>query len=160
MGACLAPDGPYHVAGLGPVFWSALFQAARRARRPGWTPAVRRRVAAARPGPLAVRATGRPPSTPALSRAYERIQALTPEANALHVDHFLTLVASMPGRDLWQRDHREEKPARSRDAVRQVRGQAPLRRRLKERGEAIARAQEQMEAGLAQKRRRADRRRR
>ncbi len=38
--ACASPGGPYHVAGLGPVFWSALFQAAQRKLRPGWTPAV------------------------------------------------------------------------------------------------------------------------
>ena len=36
--ACVAPRATYHVAGLGPVFWSALFQAAQRAMRPGWTP--------------------------------------------------------------------------------------------------------------------------
>ena len=36
------------------------------------------------------------------------------------------------------------------DALRQVRSQAPLRQRLKQRGETIARAQEQMEAALAQ----------
>ena len=28
--ACVSSDGPYHISGLGPAFWSALFQAARR----------------------------------------------------------------------------------------------------------------------------------
>ena len=101
----MAPDGPLHVAGLGPAFWSALFQAAKRTRRPGWTPAVVagfRRLGLARwrsgDGPAAVYA--------GLLAAYGRIQALTPEANALHIDHFLTLVASMTGRDLSRRTHR------------------------------------------------------
>src|SRR5262245_15097305 len=37
---CLAPGGPYRVAGLGPAFWSALFQALDPQRNPGWTLAV------------------------------------------------------------------------------------------------------------------------
>ncbi len=148
MGACLAAGGPYHVAGLGPAFWSALFQAARRARRPGWTPAVvagLRRLGLARwrsgDGPAAVYA--------ALLAAYERIRALTPAANALHVDHFLTLVASMKGRDLLHRGRLPDEADPVADAIRRVRGQASLRQRLKERGDAIAQARERMEAALA-----------
>ncbi len=149
MGACLAPGGPYHVAGLGPAFWSALFQAAQRTRRPGWTPAV---VAGLRRLDLARWRSGDGPAPVygGLLAAYERIQALTPEANALHVDHFLTLVASMKGRDLSQRGRLLDEAAPVADAVRRVRGQTPLRQRLKERGEAIAQAQERMEAALAQ----------
>ena len=145
MEACLAPGGPYHVPGLGPAFWSALFQAAQRARRPGWTPAVLaglRRIGldcwASGDGPTAVYA--------GLLGTYERIQTLAPAANALHVDHFLSLVSSMKGRELTSRgfDHADAVA----DALRRVRSQAPLRRRLKDRGETIAQAQEQMEAAL------------
>ena len=32
--------GAYHVAGLGPPFWSALLQGLQPSRHPGWTPAV------------------------------------------------------------------------------------------------------------------------
>ena len=148
MEACLAPGGPYHVAGLGPAFWSALFQAAQRSRRPGWTPAM---VAGLRRLGLARWAPGHGPGVvySALLAACERIQARTPSANALHVDHFLTLVASMKGRDLSCGAHAAAAPCPVADAVRLVRAQAPLRRRLKERGEAIARAQEWMEEALA-----------
>ena len=148
LDACVSPDGPYHVAGLGPVFWSALFQAAQRVRRPGWTPTVRaglRRLCldSGRPGdaPGAIYA--------ALLRSYKRIQALAPDLSALHVDHFLTLVASMSGRDLWRRDPGEEGPCPLRHAIRRVRMNTPLRERLKDRGETVARAQEELEAGLA-----------
>src|SRR5207248_224484 len=33
---CLAPGGPYHVTGLGPSFWSALFQALDPVHHPAW----------------------------------------------------------------------------------------------------------------------------
>ncbi len=136
MEACLSPDGPYHVAGLGPAFWSALFQAAQRTRRPGWTPAV---VAGLRRLGLVPRPSGEGPAAvyTALLAAYEPIQAPTPAANALHVDYFLSLVASMKGRNLTSRDRPADACPVS-DAIRQVRTQAPLRQRLKERGEAIA----------------------
>src|SRR5262245_29486608 len=38
--ACLSAKGTYHVAGLGPSFWSALLQALQPSRHPGWTPAI------------------------------------------------------------------------------------------------------------------------
>ncbi|HVS39923.1 MAG TPA: DUF2461 family protein [Gemmataceae bacterium] len=147
--ACLAPGGPYHVVGLGPAFWSALFQAARRARRPAWTPAV---VAGLRRLGLARWRSGDRPGVvyAALLDAYEQILALRPATNALHVDHFLTLVASMKGRCLSRSSRLPDETDRVADAIRQVRAEETLRRRLKEGGEAIARAREQMEAGLAQ----------
>src|SRR5262249_42387173 len=37
---CLAAGGAYHVAGLGPRFWSALLQGLRPALLPAWTPAT------------------------------------------------------------------------------------------------------------------------
>ena len=70
---------------------------------------------------------------------------------ALHVDHFLTLAASMRGRDLARRDDQDAETCRVAAALRQVRTNFPLRDRLKERGEVIARAQEMLEAGLSQR---------
>src|SRR5262249_5573269 len=96
----LGPTGAYHVAGLGPAFWSALVQGTRPARLPGWTPEIRaglRRLGLARwrtgAGPGAVYA--------ALQSASAEVQARLPGLTAVQVDHFLTLVAAMRGRDLW-----------------------------------------------------------
>ena len=36
--ACLEVPGAYHVAGLGPSFWSAVLQALAPSRHPSWTP--------------------------------------------------------------------------------------------------------------------------
>src|SRR5262249_9005779 len=38
LDACLSPGGSYHVAGLGPAFWSAAAQALCPGRHPGWPP--------------------------------------------------------------------------------------------------------------------------
>src|SRR5262249_20383516 len=37
---CLGAGGPYYVPGLGPSFWSALFQLLDTLQHPAWTPAV------------------------------------------------------------------------------------------------------------------------
>src|SRR5262249_44818340 len=96
---CLAADGPYNVPGLGPAFWSAVFQALDPARHPAWTPAVEvglRRLGLApwrrQDGPGLVCA--------ALVAAYDRIFNLEPALTAPHVDHFLGLVARMHNREL------------------------------------------------------------
>ncbi len=120
--ACVSPDGPYHVSGLGPVFWSAQFQAARRKRRPGWTPAV---LAGLRRLGLDAGRSGIDPTYAALLAAYQRIQTLAPAMTALHVDHFLTLAASMRGRDLFQRDDRHAETCRISAALRQTRAKSP-----------------------------------
>ena len=156
MGACLAAGGPYHVAGLGPAFWSALFQAARRrggpAGRPRWSPGCGDSA-----WPAGDPATGRPPSTPPSSPLTNASGRWRRRRTALHVDHFLTLVASMQGpRPAAPRALLDEADPVA-DAVRRVRGQAPLRQRLKERGDAIAQARERMEAGTGAERRRANR---
>jgi uncharacterized protein (DUF2461 family) len=97
---CLAPDGPYSVPGLEPAFWSALVQALNPRDNAGWTPAVEaglRRLGLAhwrphhRPGRVYA----------AIQHAYGRIREQAPDLTALHVEHFLGLVAVMPGRDLF-----------------------------------------------------------
>ena len=97
---CLDPAGPYYVEGLGLDFWSALAQGLDFARNPGWTPAIAsglRRLGLARwrrqARPLAV--------WTALAEIHADLQKLQPELTALHFDHFLSLVGTMRGRDLW-----------------------------------------------------------
>jgi 5-methylcytosine-specific restriction protein B len=151
---CLAPDGPYHVAGLGPAFWSALGQALDPEQDPAWLPAVEaglRRLGLA---------PWRPSDTPStvygqLLRTYGRLRALAPGLSALHVDHFLILVAGMQGRTL----HAGPDTAACLNPVaagldlaaliRQERAEVPLRRRLKERGRALHEARACLEAALA-----------
>jgi 5-methylcytosine-specific restriction protein B len=147
--ACLEVSGAYHVAGLGPSFWSALLQALAPARHPGWTPAIR--AGLKRLG----LATGQHGDSveaiyTALLSAYEHIQAQEPALSALHIDHFLTLVAAMRGRNLPLRSFGEwGNEGRISAAIQRERTRMPLRERLKERGQALARGQEQMEQALA-----------
>jgi hypothetical protein len=148
---CLGAGGPYHVAGLGPSFWTALFQGLDPARHAGWTPATvigLRRLGLARwpshAGAAAVHA--------AVLRAHARVRALEPALTGLHVDHFLTLVALMQGRDLWSGARRLETGGAGIDleaVIRQERTRLPLRRRLKERGRALGQARDELEAALA-----------
>jgi uncharacterized protein (DUF2461 family) len=148
--ACLSASGAYHVPGLGPRFWSALLQGLEPSRHPGWTPAIlagldRLGLASWRrgDGPEVIYAT--------LSSAYARIQALEPALSAQHIDHFLTLVAVMRGRNL-PRDEEAEKAMRCpaiTAAIQRERSRMSLRDRLKERGQALARGQEQLETALS-----------
>jgi hypothetical protein len=97
---CLDPGGTYHVAELTPDFWSAVFQGLDPARYAGWTPATEaglRRLGLARWRPY--RRPGR--IYAAILDTYAHIRALEPALTALHVDHFLTLVGAMQGRDLF-----------------------------------------------------------
>jgi hypothetical protein len=146
--SCLAANGPYHVAGLGSSFWSAMLQGLQPARNPGWTPAtvagltrlgLARWEPAASPGEVYA----------ALQSSYAHIQSAAPALSVLHVDHFLARVAGMRGRDLWAEPPGETAgPVAA--AVRRERARVPLRDRLKGRGAAFAEAQARLEAGLAQ----------
>jgi 5-methylcytosine-specific restriction protein B len=150
MAACLDAAGTYHVAGLGARFWSALLQALRPTRHPGWTPPVvvgleRLGLTTWRRGDDAQTIYG------GLQSAYERIRTLEPELSALHLDHFLTLVAAMKGRNLPDNDELAEEPGHPSfaAAIQLERSRLPLRQRLKDRGQAMAQAQERMETALA-----------
>jgi hypothetical protein len=145
--ACLTPRGAYYVAGLGPQFWSALLQALRPGRHPGWTPGVLAGLARlglyqAQPGETPGAIYG------GILAACGRIQAAEPALWALHVDHFLTLVGAMRGRHLFGGDGGlPHCPVTA--AVRRLRQRQPLREMLKERGPILAAAQQRLEAGLA-----------
>src|SRR6266542_2443538 len=84
----LSARGAYHVPGLGPAFWSALFQGLDPLRHPGWLPATvlgLRRLGLARWG------TNASPAQvyTAMLDACTRVRAVEPTLTALHVDHFL-----------------------------------------------------------------------
>jgi hypothetical protein len=150
-GRCLSPGGPYHVAGLGPSFWTALFQGLDPARRAGWTPATvvgLRRLGLARwPAHAAAGDV-----YAGILKAHGRIRAVEPAMTGPHVDHFLTLAALMQGRDLWSGARRLEAAGASIDleaVIRQERTRMPLRRRLKERGRALEQARDDLESALA-----------
>jgi uncharacterized protein (DUF2461 family) len=143
---CLSADGPYSVPGLGPAFWSAVFQALDPARQPAWTPTVEcglRRLGLAdwqrHEGPGIVYT--------AFVEAYDWILSREPALTALHVDHFLGLVAHMHNRELLP--DAETATALDLEAVvHQERNRLSLRTRLKERGRALQQARGDLEAGL------------
>ena len=147
---CLAADGPYFVAGLGPLFWSAVAQGLRPVCNAPWTPAVAaglRRLGLLKTqphdGPEAVYA--------ALQDAVGRLRTAAPALSALHCEHFLSLVALMEGRDLFAGAARLSPGTPGIDvaaAVRAERARHPLRQRLKERGRDLAEAQDRLEEGL------------
>lgn len=158
---CLVADGPYHIAGLGPSFWSALAQALDPQRHPAWLPVV---IAGLQrlglPCPQPDHSPGQ--AYAALHLAYGRLQAEAPALSALHLDHFLGLVGRMQGRDLFGKhsaatDTHEKTSCKKRAPadfalralIRQERARLPLRRRLKERGPALRRARQLLETGLA-----------
>jgi uncharacterized protein (DUF2461 family) len=144
--ACLAPSGPYHVGGLGPQFWSAALQALDPAHNPSWTAETLEGLR--RLGLLCPRPADGPAEVYAdLVAAYDRIMALEPGLSALHVDHFLGLVAAMRGRHLGAADGTPPCPVAA--ALARSRRRRPLRDLLKQRGPALAAAQEAIEAALA-----------
>src|SRR5207237_8150221 len=97
---CLDRRGAYHVAGLGPAFWSAAAQALDPDRHPSWTAAT---LAGARRLGLAPRSANGPDAVYAdFLDAARRIRSEAPALTAQHVDDFLTLVARMRGRDLFR----------------------------------------------------------
>lgn len=143
LARCLASDGPYRVAGLGPAFWSAVLQALDPVRHPAWRTRIDRglhRLGLARwqthDGPEA--------SYAARLQAYHEMRELHPGLTALHLDHFLTLVADLHGRTLPT----EATPLDLAAILRAARVRLPLRRRLKERGAALADARRRLEMAL------------
>jgi hypothetical protein len=128
------------------MFWGALAQALQPRDNPSWTPESvggLHRLGLARwphnAGPAAVYA--------GMIAAYAQIQATQPDLSAGQIDHFLTLVARMRNRDLWSGLEVDADPVVA--TIAHLRLRYPLRQRLKERGEELARAQELLREGLA-----------
>jgi len=93
MERVLAPDGPYRVPGLGPAFWSAVFQGLDPLRHPAWLSVIEAGVL--RLGLTRRRSTDGPGRVYAsLLDAYGMLRSLEPALTALHVDHFLSLAAT------------------------------------------------------------------
>jgi hypothetical protein len=147
VAGCVSSDGPYFVAGLGPAFWSALIQGLSPARVPGWTRSTLAGLHRLGMAHLPAGA-GAGDIYAAIQTGCARICAAEPTLSALHVDHFLTLVAGMPGRDLWAVAECADSVER---AVANVRRGGALRDRIKERGAELARAREQLEGGLSRR---------
>jgi hypothetical protein len=147
LDACIRADGPYHVPGLGPAFWSAIAQALALERHPGWLPETLNGLR--RLGQARTPAGARPAAVYAqLLADYARIQAAEPALHtAQHVDHFLMLVSRMDGRTLDPASLSQADPLAAH--LQQERIRTPLRDRLKERGRALAAAQEQLETALS-----------
>jgi hypothetical protein len=148
---CLGAEAPYYVGGLGPSFWSALFQGSDPTRCVAWTPAV---VAGLKRLGLVQWRTDDGPATiyAALLEAFAQIRGREPALSVLHVEHFLNLVAAMQGRSLWS----EVEPRKIGTIffdlptiIRQERARASLRRRLRERGHALQAARQDLETNLA-----------
>jgi MoxR-like ATPase len=141
---CLDPSGPYHVTGLGPAFWSALFQALTPDQNAGWTPDTA--AGLRRLGLSPADAVGPGAAYAAVLDAYRALHALQPGLTAQHLDHFLTLAGTMQGRDLWSGTTAGLDLAA---IVRRERARLPLRQRLKQQGRALQEARRQLEAGAA-----------
>jgi hypothetical protein len=145
---CVQGNGPYHVSGLGFVFWAAIVQATDPGRLPGWTPATERGLA--RLGLLKRTPDDRPGAVlDRLIGAYHRIGQLDPTLTTSRIDDLLLRVADQSGREL---------PARSRtrseaieDLVRQVRSKNPLRERLKAQLPGLQASRVRLTAALAMK---------
>src|SRR5262249_30577433 len=85
-------------------------------------------------------------------QSYRAIQLLHPACIAAHVDHFLCLVASLPGRELEPAKQSLtlcEPWSRLPASLREVRPRAPLRNRLKEHGRRLHEARQKLAAAVA-----------
>lgn len=142
MAACLNPEGAYRVVGLGPTFWTAIVQGLSPLRLPGWTPQTWQGLERLGLAPLGG-ALSPGERYGALQDAHRRLRRLAPTLTALHLDHFLSLVAVMPGRDLFAGAARV-----GRSSFCPERGD--LRTTLKERGQALAVAQDAVAQALAE----------
>jgi hypothetical protein len=148
---CLAVDGPYHVEALGPAFWSAVFQALDPVRQPAWSAGVLAGLERLEIAELPDR--GNPAGAyAALGSVYARLRSLEPALGALQLDHFLTLVAAMQGRDLWSGAELladTQAAAELRKALQRMRLRVPLRERIKTGGRAFHEARGRLRDGLA-----------
>src|SRR5262249_20777278 len=128
--------------------WSAVAQGLDPLEHPAWTSSTE--AGLARLGLDSwPKAAGPAHVYDALRRAHARIRALEPALSALHVDHFLALVAAMRGRDLPGPEATGPGPDALPELVRKERARCPIRKRLKERFCSLHEARARLQAGLA-----------
>lgn len=139
---CLQSDGPYFVPGLGPMFWTSMIQGLAHEQHAAWTPAV---IDGLQRVDLSTNDYSQ------ICQSFREIRRLLSGMTALHVEHFLSLIAQMQGRNL-QTNQLTAHPAtlRLKETIHDCRAEVSLRQRLKDQGETYARAQEQFEQGLSQ----------
>lgn len=141
---CVSPSGAYRVPGLGGEFWSAVLQAVAPTRNPGWTSAILSGMARLLEEPK-VGGVSYARRYDQLLGLHARIRSRQQELSALHIDHFLSLISSMKGRQLVSEDL-ASCPVVS--GLSRLRAGGRLRQRLKERGQQLAEAQEKLRSGL------------
>jgi hypothetical protein len=145
LARCLTPGEAYAVAGFGPTFWAAVVKALDPDRHPLWCAATERGLE--RLGLIPEPPAGVAARFAAVLRGYEAVRSADPQLSASEIDHFLERVGRMAGRELpaeptaspaawtWQPD-----PERVRQAVREFRTRTPLRKRIREAGDAVTTA--------------------
>ncbi len=137
LARCVTPGAAYHIAGLGPAFWSAVVRAANPTEMPLWCPALER----------GLQALGLIAELPYSCSCAERfaaavegvrqVRVAAPELSIAQIADFVQRVAFMEGREFpshatpghagWGVE-----PAEIQRAVREVRSRHPLRQRLRE----------------------------
>jgi MoxR-like ATPase len=150
---CLAPEGAYHITGLGPAFWSAILQGLEPLSQPAFMRGV---VAGLQRVALLGDVRHVPPVVVyrQLKRVYGQLLAEHKELSALHLDYFFNLVAGMQGRELWSAVDRLAGVASGAEVdalIRAERTRLPLRRQLKERGRTLFRARQALTQALAER---------
>ena len=149
--ACLDASGAYHVAGLGPSFWSALLQALATLASSRLDAGYRCRIGASRAWRPGEAATARRRSTPGCCPPMSAFRLWSRPCR--RCTSIISSPSSLPCRAAIYRGNdalAELSPdAALRAAIQQERSRLPLRERLKDRGQTLARGQEQMETALA-----------
>jgi 5-methylcytosine-specific restriction enzyme B len=136
LARCITPGEPYHVAGLGPGFWSAAVRDLQPETGPLWCPATESGLRALALLPDSTR--GYAGRFAAVLDGFARVREAAPDLTPDQVTDFLELISRMRGRELpsapatagasaWGAD-----PEEIRRAVREVRTRVPLRKRLRE----------------------------
>jgi 5-methylcytosine-specific restriction protein B len=153
LARCVAPNGAYHVPGVGPGFWAALARVAIP-DVPVWSPATE--AGLVRLGLSTDPARTFEERLDGFFAGVNHLRSVAADLTAEQISHFLARVSAMVGRELpvrtepgaftWSCDAEAV-----RQAVRQVRATRPLRQRLREtppeRIEAVRRFAAEAEAG-------------
>ncbi len=149
-GHVLDSKGPYHVPGLGLSFWSALLQAIDPTTCPGNNRAIVQGME--RVGLLESQQLSQPIELyGAQMHAYAKLLRQHDDISALHLDHFFLLVSGMQGRELWYGLDSLAETLTGCDIpalIRAERTALPLRERIRQRGDELASAANEIDGAL------------